>query len=625
MKDDFHSSERLRRDVEVLRAQSARLVLSQHASEGTKMADRLAAAHFEQVLQDVQVGVLVQNARAEVLLSNQAALDLLGLTEPQLLGKTSYDPDWNVIREDGTELSAEQHPVPLAIRTGKPVHNVIMGVYRPTKCDRIWLLVNADPQRDETGNLSQVICSFTDITARKEIDDQLKVNQRLYQAVVEGISDALFLINPEPNGEFRYVFINPACAQATGLTSEEVVGKRIREFFAPAYAEWVTAKFNEAIQAGKTIEYEESAEMPSGHLNVVTRLTPIFDEQGVCIQLVGAARNISEQKLAERSLRKTNRRLVNILESITDAFFSVDRQWRFTYLNPKAELLVGKTRQEMIGKNVWEIYPDLMDTAIYKECHRSVAKQVAVAVQEYIPRCGLWLQFHAYPSQDSLSVYAQDITANKVAEQEQRLSLERLRKSVDSIAKAMSLAVELRDPYTAGHQRRVSALACVIAREMGFTEESIEVVRIAGLVHDLGKIAIPAEILSKPGRLAAPEINLIQMHAQVGYDIFKEIEFAPPIALVALQHHERLDGSGYPAGLTDDQIILEAKIMAVADVVEAMASHRPYRPGLGIEKALEEILSNKGRLYHPPAVEACLQAFKQQSFDFELLIKMEER
>lgn len=193
---------------------------------------------------------------------------------------------------------------------------------------------------------------------------------------------------------------------------------------------------------------------------------------------------------------------------------------------------------------------------------------------------------------------------------------EKLRKALDGIVHAMALTVETRDPYTAGHQRRVTELALAIAKQDGLLEEQMEGLRMGGMIHDLGKIAVPAEILSKPGRLTDTEFSLIKNHPQVGYNILKEIEFPWPVAQMVLQHHERINGSGYPQGLSGEEIILEARIMAVADVVEAMASHRPYRPALGIDTALEEISKNRGSLYDPDAADACLKVFKEKGFEF---------
>ena len=185
------------------------------------------------------------------------------------------------------------------------------------------------------------------------------------------------------------------------------------------------------------------------------------------------------------------------------------------------------------------------------------------------------------------------------------------------IIQAMAATVETRDPYTAGHQRRVANLGRAIAQEMGLTEHQIDGIRMAGTVHDLGKISIPAEILSKPTKLSDIEFSLIKTHPQISYDILKDIDFPWPVAQTVFQHHERINGSGYPLGLKGEEILLEARILAVADVVEAIASHRPYRPAYGIEVALEQISKKKGILYDTAAVDACLRLFKEQRFVLE--------
>ena len=191
-----------------------------------------------------------------------------------------------------------------------------------------------------------------------------------------------------------------------------------------------------------------------------------------------------------------------------------------------------------------------------------------------------------------------------------------MQKAIKSIIKAIALVLEKRDPYTAGHQERVTKLACTIAGEIGLPKDKIEGLYMAGIIHDIGKINIPTEILSKPGRLSEIELSLIQTHPQIANDILKEMELPGEISTFVLQHHERVDGSGYPAGLSGKDIILEARILAVADVVEAMASHRPYRPALGLDKALEEITQNKDTLYDPQVVDTCLKLFKEKGFQF---------
>ncbi len=191
-----------------------------------------------------------------------------------------------------------------------------------------------------------------------------------------------------------------------------------------------------------------------------------------------------------------------------------------------------------------------------------------------------------------------------------------LRESLVQSIQTIAATVEARDPYTAGHQQRVADLATAMARKMELPEEQVDAITLAAIIHDLGKIHVPAEILSKPGKLTDIEYMLIKAHPQSGYDILKHVTFPWPIADIILQHHERLDGSGYPQGLKKGKILLEARIIAVADVVEAMSSHRPYRPGLGLESALEEIKRHRGTWYDPDAVDACIKLFREDGYTF---------
>ena len=205
--------------------------------------------------------------------------------------------------------------------------------------------------------------------------------------------------------------------------------------------------------------------------------------------------------------------------------------------------------------------------------------------------------------------------ALQVSKEALKSSYARLRQALNGVIQALAAAIELRDPYTAGHQLRVMQLAVAIGTEMGLPPEKIDGIRYAALVHDIGKIAIPAGILAKPAKLTTMEYSLVQQHPKQAYDILNGVDFPWPIADIVLQHHERLDGSGYPNGLKNGEIVLEARILAVADVVEAMSSHRPYRPALGIDKALAEIEKNKGRLYDPEVVDTCLTVF-EKGFSF---------
>jgi PAS domain S-box-containing protein/putative nucleotidyltransferase with HDIG domain len=213
-------------------------------------------------------------------------------------------------------------------------------------------------------------------------------------------------------------------------------------------------------------------------------------------------------------------------------------------------------------------------------------------------------------SVDYIVALVHDITERKVAD-------ETLHEALTSTIEAIAATIETRDPYTAGHQRSVADLAAAIAREMGLSAEVIEGIQFGALIHDLGKIQVPAELLTKPTRLSKLEMDLIRTHCQAGYEIVKGIKFPWPVAEMVHEHHERIDGTGYPQGLSGDAIALEARIIAVADTVEAMASHRPYRPGLGIDRALKEIQDRRGSWFEPAVVDACVCLFREKGYEMK--------
>jgi HD-GYP domain-containing protein (c-di-GMP phosphodiesterase class II) len=208
----------------------------------------------------------------------------------------------------------------------------------------------------------------------------------------------------------------------------------------------------------------------------------------------------------------------------------------------------------------------------------------------------------------------QDISEKKRAEERIQRYVAQLQRAFMSTVEVATIISEMRDPYTAGHERRVAEIAVAIGAELGFDDQRLEGLRVGGFLHDLGKITIPAEILSKPGRLKPIELELIRGHSQASYDVLKNVDFPWPVAQMALQHHERVDGSGYPRGLEGDAILLEARILGVADTVEAMSSHRPYRAALGIESALGELERGRGSIYDPAVVDACLRLFREKGY-----------
>ena len=251
------------------------------------------------------------------------------------------------------------------------------------------------------------------------------------------------------------------------------------------------------------------------------------------------------------------------------------------------------------------------------------ARTVLMELEEYCKDGStIWVEIVASFLRDNnfkptaILTVARDITERKLAEAKLKRTLDRLRKAVGTTIQVLVSAVETRDTYTSGHQSRSADLACVIAKEIGLDQDKIEGIHMAGIIHDIGKLSIPAEILSKPTKLTELQFSLIKEHSRSGYEILKDVESPWPLAEIVYQHHERINGSGYPRNLKGDEILMESRILAVADVVEAMASHRPYRPTLGIEAALEEIEKNKGILYDNTVADACLKLFREKGYQF---------
>lgn len=298
---------------------------------------------------------------------------------------------------------------------------------------------------------------------------------------------------------------------------------------------------------------------------------------------------------------------------------------RFLYVNSIFQDMTGYSEAELINSNSMNlVHPDDRDLVREKAIENLKTKGYPKPYEyRFIKKSGetIWV-LERVTSTEYLGAQAtvgsfMDITERKLAEEELKNGLKQLRKAMEGSVQAMALMVESRDPYTAGHQKRVAQLACAIAQEMGLSEDQVDGIRMAASTHDIGKIRIPADILSKPGKLEEIESMIVKAHPQVGYEVLKEIDFPYPVAEAVLQHHERIDGSGYPAGLTGDQIIIEARILGVADVVEAMASHRPYRPAIGIKEAIQEISQNRGILYDTEVVEACTRLFQVNGFKLQ--------
>ncbi len=390
------------------------------------------------------------------------------------------------------------------------------------------------------------------------------------------------------------------------------------------------------------VSYPDRFGIPEGHPPLTSFLGVPLKDQGKVIGMIAMANNASgytaehqkdmealcvafveaiRRKQAEDALRNSKERFKNLYQDSPIPTFTWQKKGDDFILidfNKAAMQMTDGKVVDHLGHSVVELYRDRPQVlGDFNLCfqERSVIMRETTS-RHFAPGRFLTVNYGFIPP-DLIIVHTEDQTDRKQGEEELQKTLERLRKAVGTTIQVLVSAVETRDPYTSGHQVRSAALARTIATEMGLSKDKIEGIRMAGSIHDIGKLSIPAEILSKPTKLSDIEFRLIKEHAKKGYEMLKDVESPWPLAEIVYQHHERMDGSGYPRNLKGGEILIEARILSVADVVEAMASHRPYRPALGLNAALEEIEKNSGTLYDKAVTDVCLRLFREKHYKFE--------
>jgi PAS domain S-box-containing protein/putative nucleotidyltransferase with HDIG domain len=418
---------------------------------------------------------------------------------------------------------------------------------------------------------------------------------------------------------------NQAALAFAGIQESDVIGKLFWKTPWWTHSPEMQKNLRAAVKAaseGQFVRFEATHLAADGSLHYIDfSLKPVKDESGNVTFLIPEGRDITERKRAEeKELVRQHTFLRQIIDMSPNLVSVKDSQSRYLLANRRMADVRGITPEQMIGKT------DAGLGAISKEASRSrrddlevlqTGKEKFILEEIFTLSSGevcfyqtiKCLLLNGNGENARILTVSTDIT-------ERRQAAEKMQNLLNKTINVISKLGEIRDPYTAGHEIRVAVLATVIAREMGLSKKQVEGIRIASLLHDVGKITVPTEILGKPGRLNSHEFSIIKKHPLVGYQILKEIEFPWEIAKITIQHHERINGTGYPKGLSREKIILEANILAVADVVEAMSSHRPYRPSLGTDKALAEILQNRNILYDPEVVNTCLKVFKK-GFSFD--------
>jgi PAS domain S-box-containing protein len=410
-----------------------------------------------------------------------------------------------------------------------------------------------------------------------------------------------------------------------GYTRAETVGTTTAEL-----AIWADPAERAAFVAGlkergQTAELETMLRRKDGTLVTGIESARAFEFRGETCAL-SVFHDISERKRAEEALRRSEAHLRTLIDTLPDLVWLKDPDGVYLSCNRRFERFFGAEERDIVGKTDYD-FTDVdqadsfrqHDVAAMAAAAPTANEEEIVFVDDGHREVLETIKTPVRASDDRLIGVlgvGRDITERKHAEQEVRRHAEQLQRTVEGAVLAMSHMVESRDPYTAGHERRVAELAAAIGAEMGMAGQELDTLRLAGTIHDIGKIGVPAEILSKPGRLSDVEFSLIKQHPKSGFDILADVDFGCPVAKIILQHHERLDGSGYPQALSGADILTEARILAVADVVEAMSSHRPYRAALGMKAALAEIREHAGVKYGAEVVAACVRLVEEQGFQF---------
>jgi PAS domain S-box-containing protein/putative nucleotidyltransferase with HDIG domain len=625
---------------------------------------RESEERYRSLFDRVPVGLYRTTPAGQILDANPALVQMLGYPDQEsLLAVSATD-----VYVNGRDRAREQALLE---------REEVVRHFETQMCRRdgavIWV---RDSVRAVRNADDRVLCyegSLEDITKRKRAEEALRASETEKKAILNAMSDIVLFHNADLSIQWG----NEAARRSVGKTQQEVVGCYCYELW---HGRSEPCERCPVLRALETGSHADGIMMtPDGRWWEITG-EPVCDRDGKTVGAIEIAHDITKRKRTEEALRRHLERVEALREidraitstlDLTEVLDVILGELKrvipyhsagiFLLSNGIARLAAGRGFPDL--ERVLQVSLSVKEDPLTREVlqkKRPLVLADAQADERFRARGGTayvrsWIGVpmvakgeaigfltidhrepgvydeenaeiaQGFASQAAIAIEnarlyqetQRELAERKRAEEELQQSFEELRRAFEGTVTVLMSAVEMRDPYTAGHQRRVTQLACAIANEMALPQEQIEGIRLAGLIHDIGKINVPAEILSKPSQLTDLEFGLIKMHPQTGHNVLRAIEFPWPVAQIVLQHHERMNGSGYPQGLSGEEIILEAKILGVADVVEAMASHRPYRAARGIDEALEEISQNRDTLYDPKVVDACLRLFTEKGFKFE--------
>jgi PAS domain S-box-containing protein len=580
------------------------------AEQNLKETGRL----LEAIIKSAPLAILVIDNDDKVSLWNPAAEAMFGWNEQEIIKRKipiipeNKDAEYEYIRE--------------TVRSGQMVKS--MKTQRAKKDGSlIDVSLSVAPLMDADGKMIGRMGIFADISESLRAERRLRENEEKYRNIFENIQDVYFEV--DMNGIVQEA--SPSIEFEMGYMREELIGRPASDLY---LRDEEKKSFLKIIhQEGQIRDYEAHLRHKNQAVLVCSLNGKLaYEDNGNLVGFIISLRNVTKRKTAEDALRRAEEKYRSIVENAVEGIIQISPDGRFLSANQAFADMLGYDSPEELMTTITNIADQLIvdpqDVIRFVE-----QKEKDLIVKGFETRLyrkdgsALWILFNnrAVSDADDKLLYeenfCQDITSRKTAEERLQETLQSLRNALSTTIQAMIAAVESKDPYTAGHQLRSADLSCAIARELGLSEEKIEAIHMAGSIHDIGKLSIPSELLTKPTKLTDLEFRLVKEHARRGYDILKEVGHDCLLAETIHQHHERINGSGYPRGLTGSKILLDARILMVADVVESMASHRPYRAALGIQAALEEIEKNRGILYDADVVDACLRLFREKGFQLK--------
>jgi PAS domain S-box-containing protein len=575
---------------------------------------RLNEEKYRSILEEMQEGYFEVDFAGNFTFFNDSLWRYFGYSKEELMGMNNRQ---YTDKENSKKLFQTFNKV---YNTGEPTEGFDWQIIKKDGTKR-YVEASVSLQKDSSGKPIGFRGIARDVTERKGAEEELKKVQLFNTAILDSIPGILYLYDDTGH----LVQWNKQNEEVTGYSSEELKGMYVLDWFGSVEPDTSNIINSVANVMKNGYAMTEARIITKSGQAVPMILTGVKLAIAGKNYLLGIGIDITKRKKAEEALKDSELKYRNIFENAIEGIYQSTREGRFVTANAALARMAGYESPEELIESIKDIGTQLY---VHPEDRKRIlaiieAKGFAEGFEvEFYKKNGstFWVVINARTVKDEQGkiLYTEglieDITIRKHAEEQLHQTLESLKKAVGTTIGVLVSAVESRDPYTAGHQKRVADLARTIATEMGLPHDTIEGIRLTGSIHDIGKLSIPAEILSKPAKLTNIEFSLVKEHSRIGYEMLKSVESPWPLAQIVYQHHERMDGSGYPRNLKGDEIIMEARIMAVADVVETMASHRPYRPALGIEAALEEIEKNKGILYDDIIANVCLKLFREKGY-----------